>query len=52
MRSLELFWPFSSLAKNQGDVLARGLSIGPTYTPLMGGAVASWSVHSSVDGVV
>ena len=27
MRSLELFWPFSILAKNLGDVLARGLSI-------------------------
>ena len=26
MRSLELFWPFSILAKNLGDVLARGLS--------------------------
>ena len=28
MRSLELFCPFSILAKNRGDVLARGLSIG------------------------
>ena len=27
MRSLELFWPVSILAKNLGDVLARGLSI-------------------------
>ena len=26
MQSLELFWPCSILAKNQGDVLARGLS--------------------------
>ena len=26
MRSLELFWPCSILAKNLGDVLARGLS--------------------------
>ena len=25
--SLELFWPCSILAKNLGDVLARGLSI-------------------------
>ena len=27
MRSLELFWPFSILAKNLADILARGLSI-------------------------
>ena len=27
MRSLELFWPCSILAKNLGDVLAHGLSI-------------------------
>ena len=27
MPSLELFWPCSILAKNLGDVLARGLSI-------------------------
>ena len=27
MRSLELFWPFSILAKNLGDVLALSLSI-------------------------
>ena len=27
MRSLELFWPCTILAKNLGDVLARGLSI-------------------------
>ena len=27
MRSLELFWPCSILAKNLGDVLARSLSI-------------------------
>ena len=27
MPSLELFWPRSILAKNLGDVLARGLSI-------------------------
>ena len=26
MRSLELFWPFSILAKNLADILARGLS--------------------------
>ena len=26
MRSLELFWPFSILAKNLGDVLAHSLS--------------------------
>ena len=26
MRSLELFWPCRILAKNLGDVLARGLS--------------------------
>ena len=32
MRSLELFWPFSILAKNLGDVLALGLSIVPFYT--------------------
>ena len=29
MRSLELFWPFSILAKNLGDVLALSLSIKP-----------------------
>ena len=28
MRSLELFWPCSILAKNLGDVLAHSLSIG------------------------
>ena len=27
MRSLELFWPFSILAKNLGDILAGSLSI-------------------------
>ena len=27
MRSLELFWPFSILAKNLGDILALSLSI-------------------------
>ena len=27
MQSLELFWPFSILAKNLGDVVARGLSV-------------------------
>ena len=27
MPSLELFWPCSILAKNLGDILARGLSI-------------------------
>ena len=26
MRSLELFWPCSILAKNLGDILARGLN--------------------------
>ena len=33
MRSLELFWPFSILAKNLGDVLAPSLSI--TLTVLL-----------------
>ena len=31
MRSLELFWPCSILAKNLEDVLARGLSICVNY---------------------
>ena len=26
MRNLELFWPFSNLAKNLGDILALSLS--------------------------
>ena len=32
MRSLELFWPFSILAKNLGDVLALSLSIESFYS--------------------
>ena len=32
MRSLEPFWPCTILAKNLGDVLARGLSIGPCFS--------------------
>ena len=27
MQSLELFWPFSILAKNLADILAHGLSV-------------------------
>ena len=34
MPSLELFWPCSILAKNLGDVLARGLSIVLLYIVL------------------